>query len=204
MPTNPHINTPFDVAAIRQRFEKGERINQQLENNRAVAVPSLAGLKDTNALGRPSDGDIPSYDMTSGLWLPKSIAATAAGNDNKVATTDTLTSTSYVATLIGGSTGPVVTANTGAVVIIILTAQMFNATASASEMMGFAISGSTTFAAADVDALIQSSGSVFAPVQASRVLVLSGLTPGSNTFTAMYKTLTGTATFANREITVIV
>jgi hypothetical protein len=63
--------------------------------------------------------------------------------------------------------------------------------------MSFAISGATTRAANDATAL-NLLGNDFQ--KASAIFVVSGLTPGSNTFTAKYRTGAGTATFQNRSI----
>jgi hypothetical protein len=67
--------------------------------------------------------------------------------------------------------------------------------------MGFAVSGATTIAAADANS-ISVNGTT--PLQVKNFFVVTGLTAGSNTFTAKYKAETATGgTFANRSIVVL-
>jgi hypothetical protein len=71
--------------------------------------------------------------------------------------------------------------------------------------MGFAISGATTRAASDAQALALVRGGSQGAVatQSSATFFVTGLTPGSTTFTAKYDVNGGTGTFANRTIVVI-
>lgn len=115
---------------------------------------------------------------------------------NTVATSQTTTSATY-----GDLTtvGPAVTATTGANAIVILSANISNSASDAS-LMGYAISGATTLAASDNTAL--GSANTGFGIQSSYIAVQTGLTAGSNTFTAKYRTTGGTATFVNRVLTV--
>jgi hypothetical protein len=64
--------------------------------------------------------------------------------------------------------------------------------------MSFAISGNTTMSATDTRALILLGNNL---QQSSASFVVSGLNPGSNTFTAQYRVQgSGTATFSNRSM----
>ena len=69
--------------------------------------------------------------------------------------------------------------------------------------MGFAISGATTIAASDAYSLRAYAGVTGAGIQASATYLIPGLTPGSNTFTAKYRTVSpATGTFSMRYILV--
>jgi hypothetical protein len=83
---------------------------------------------------------------------------------------------------------------------------MYNATNDRTAAMSYAISGATTVAASTAWALSISSavaaGNPF--MGASRFNLVTGLTAGSNTFTAKYQSDSGgTANFSNRTISVI-
>jgi hypothetical protein len=70
--------------------------------------------------------------------------------------------------------------------------------------MGFAVSGATTVAAS-VNQILYSQSPVggSSAIEASACCPISGLNPGSNTFTAKYEAVVGgTASFINRIITV--
>lgn len=71
--------------------------------------------------------------------------------------------------------------------------------------MGFTTSGANTRTCATVatcdNQALGRGGSTF--VQDSAVYFVSGLTPGSTTFTLAYRSAGGTASFANRNIIVI-
>lgn len=113
--------------------------------------------------------------------------------------TGTTSSTSFTATL-GGSPGtnPSVTLVTGTSVKISVTAQI-----SAGVNYGFvgvAVSGATTIAASTANAA--GHGAVAIEAVDSRTFILTGLTPGSNTFTLQYVMSAGTGTFLNRSLVV--
>jgi hypothetical protein len=113
-----------------------------------------------------------------------------------VATAETTTSTTYTDL---ATPGPAVTVTVPASgkVLVSVTSGMKNSNASNPTFMSFAVSGATTQAATDTRAL-SLLGNNFQ--QASASFVLTGLTPGSTTFTAKYRTDGGTATFQNRSI----
>jgi hypothetical protein len=83
-------------------------------------------------------------------------------------------------------------------VLIILTGELSGSNTNTTAFMSVSIDGS---AALDTNSLRVTGSN---PVRASVTVLLSGLTPGSRTFTAVYKMIgTGTATFNARQITVI-
>lgn len=139
---------------------------------------------------------------------PGSIFVTSATNQvaervpaaSRVDVSEATTSTSFtdLATL-----GPAVTATTGSMAWIIVTARGNNGTASQPCLMSFEITGATTAAAADSRSLwLETDGTGEFP-RASCGTMLTTLTPGSNTFTAKYRVGGGTGTFHYREIVVI-
>jgi len=72
-------------------------------------------------------------------------------------------------------------------------------------LVGFAVSGASSIAASDTQALSTSRGSMAAQVQASATYMVTGLTAGSNTFTLQYRNAAtaATCTIEDRSITVI-
>ena len=82
-----------------------------------------------------------------------------------------------------------------------VTSGMFATNGATSMFMSFAVSGATTMAPTDARALVLLGNDL---QQSSASFVVSGLNPGSNTFTAQYKVDgSGTATFLNRSMWVI-
>jgi hypothetical protein len=140
----------------------------------------------------------------TGIGTPIS-SATAAGPDT--------TNSSGYATI---TNGPSVTATIGAsgraMVIItgLVTPNQVSGT-SCEAFMSFAVTAGSTVAASDNNAIVRSAGTsgTTGGVQASATTVLSGLTPGSNTFTTEYHKGGGSgstcngASFSRRTITVI-
>lgn len=116
-----------------------------------------------------------------------------------VATSQTTTSTTYADL---GTSGPAVTANTGTSAIVTVSGGMTNSDVNGYTFMSYAVSGATTSSAADARAMqfIHSVGNF--GNQLSFQYVHTGLTAGTNTFTAKYRVTTGTGTFANRSISV--
>jgi len=116
-----------------------------------------------------------------------------------VSTLETTTSASFTDLATGG---PAVTVTTGPSALVFLTAKVLNS-AGVSSFMGHAVSGATTIAADDTNALIVDPG-VGNQVRTTVLAFRSGdLTPGSNTFTSKYRVDSGTGTFVNRRIVVI-
>ena len=116
-----------------------------------------------------------------------------------VATTQTTTSTSYTDLT---TSGPAVTLATGTSALVTVAFQGYNSGAGYLSYMSVAVSGATTIAAADSTAAVVRYDN---NISASATFLLTGLTAGSNTFTAKYKTSTAatTATFINRHLTVV-
>lgn len=114
-----------------------------------------------------------------------------------VAATETRTLTAY-----GDLTtaGPAVTVVTGTMALVTVYADATNSGAGSLAFMGVAVSGASTIAADDSKALMVAGT---ARVRASATFLITGLTPGSNTFTAKYRVDAGTGTWRARSITVV-
>jgi hypothetical protein len=96
-----------------------------------------------------------------------------------------------------------VSVTSGTSCLVIIGAHMWNDTAGGRSLMGYAISGATTAAAADATSYahdISASGRI---IGASRIIWQTGLTAGSNTFTAKYRVGAGTGTWAQRNLIVL-
>ncbi len=117
-----------------------------------------------------------------------------------VATDQTTASTAYADL---ATTGPAVTLQTGTKALFTLTTDCYNTTAGTFVNASVAVSGATTLAASDTWSTYNVSG-VANFVTVSRTALLTGLTPGVNTFTAKYRAnAAGTAHFAQRSLTVV-
>jgi hypothetical protein len=84
--------------------------------------------------------------------------------------------------------------------LVIVTAAETGSGGSIIVYTSYAVSGASTVAATDGRAL-QVQGQNF--TRASATSVITGLTPGSNTFTSKYRVSSGTGTFRDRDIVVI-
>lgn len=120
-----------------------------------------------------------------------------------VATSQTTTSTSYADL---STVGPAVTVTIGssglALVIMEMTASS-NVAGNANLNMSFAASGTNTITAGTQGQMKMGSFAGGVGMTHSFERLLTGLTPGSTTFTAKYSTTSGTATFSDRFLTVI-
>lgn len=104
-----------------------------------------------------------------------------------------------------GTAGPVVSVSTDTKALVTVTANVTNDTAGNGGAMGFGITGATTVAATDTHALYINVVTAWQNFTASATFLVTGLTPGYNTFTAKYKRTgaTGTASFNGREIVAV-
>lgn len=133
----------------------------------------------------------------------------AAVTANKLATG---AATGYVATSQGTATtsftdlatvGPAVTVTIGAngLALVTIGGGLLNGTGGGYAIMSFAVSGATTQAATITYSIQNKNPS---DDRMSGAFLLTGLTPGSTTFTAKYEALVGgTATFVDRRIAVV-
>src|SRR5574343_510386 len=118
-----------------------------------------------------------------------------------LATVQATTSTTYtdLATVGPARTAPVGTTGKA---LVMLSSTIISAVGGNTAAMSVAISGASTVAASDAYCLLaQASGGSYT-FSLSRAVLFTGLTAGSNTFTAKYRVSSGTATFLSRDIAV--
>ena len=115
-----------------------------------------------------------------------------------VATSQTTTSTSFTDL---ATPGPAVTVTTGTKALVTVSAYLVNS-GTQRTFMSVTVSGATTLSASDTRSLMTyiTGGQELCM---SFTVLLTGLTAGSNTFTAKYRVGFSTGTFYNRDISVI-
>jgi hypothetical protein len=99
--------------------------------------------------------------------------------------------------------GPTVTVTTGVQALVAVTAEIGNNTGSAAGKVSVEVSGASSIAATDNNALRQESAGGSEFQRCSLVYLQTGLTPGSNTFTMKYITVGGISTFNFRNLLVM-
>lgn len=114
-----------------------------------------------------------------------------------VATSQDTTSTSYTDL---ATVGPAVTVTTGPQALVVVRGAISNSGVGSSRM-SYEVSGSSAVAASDTQC-VGVFGTAGTGVLASDASLITGLTPGSNTFTAKYRVSSGTGTFSTRRIVV--
>lgn len=165
--------------------------NTPIESSKVNA--NFSGLADGTEI---NDSAITTAKINDGAVTADKLA-TGAGAD-RVDTAQTTTSTSYTDL---STAGPAVTVTIGAngLALVILGALIDNSTSGFS-FISFVASGANTIAAADNNAALHYNTN---DSTVSRVILLTGLSAGSTTFTAKYKVNSGTGTFTYRTLAVV-
>lgn len=146
--------------------------------------------------------------FVAGISLPAA-SLTILGNDivdldartqavtAAVAASETTTSTSFVDL---ATVGPQVSIVTGTAAMVSVTAEMMNSTGQI--IISFAVSGASTVAAGTLQGpyLPPNAASVY--TAAGMLFLVTGLTAGTNIFTAKYRVAAGTGNFSSRRLTV--
>jgi hypothetical protein len=175
-------------------------------------VSSAVSVVNAGPPGGPIGPTGPAGEVTTAAMnaaiaaaLPTSAAQTYLNNLKaaKVATLENTSSTSYVDL---ATVGPTVTAVTGTSALLFINAEiLFGNANSYWSYVAVAVSGATTIAAADANSLIYHNP--YASTQAgnlSGVVLITGLTAGSNVFTLKYKHNSAVSgSFAKRVLAVI-
>jgi hypothetical protein len=182
-------NQKFGMATFTNEAARDAAITSPEEGMRAYltapTVPAATGA--TTAL---PTGITTIYNGTNWVCATPVSAFTA--------TNGTTTSTSFTATLTSGGTNPSVTLVTGTTALVMVSATT-SCTSGFTHNMGVAVSGATTLAASTEKGTYSTQSTAN---RHSDQYVLTGLTAGTNTFTLQYITASGTASFAQRNITV--
>jgi hypothetical protein len=118
----------------------------------------------------------------------------------KVDTAQTTASATYVDL---ATVGPSVTCVTGTTALCMVSSLFNHSVINNTGMISVAVSGATTLAAADARSVFEFEPNVGNSSTLSGLILLTGLTAGSNTFTAKYRTTAATATFTYRTLAVI-
>jgi hypothetical protein len=175
-----------------------------------VLVFASAAARDA-AITSPQEGQACYLKDTDAVMTYSGSAWAAVGGTvsfntgkNYVATSQSTTSTSYV----GLTTAQAVTVTTGTKALVSISASFENAAGvNVGARMSFAISGATTVAAADefsTGIAYLASGGGNLQLKYGATFLVTGLTAGSNVFTAQFKKGAGdTPGFAERTINVV-
>jgi hypothetical protein len=150
-------------------------------------------------LGIGSTGNVLTVAGGVPTWAaPAGAAITSA--TNTVATSESTSSGSYTDLT---TSGPAVTITTGTKALVIVSAKISTVNDNES-LMSYAVSGASTVAASDDNALAfqRASSSGTFSMRTARASIAT-LTAGSNTFTAKYRAAGDTSTYSNRTIIVI-
>ena len=145
-----------------------------------------------------NSGKVLTTNGTSASWVsppaPTNAAAYVNANESTTSTTFADLTTA----------GPAVTLTTGTKALVILGSRMEGVSTTTRGYMGFAISGATTLAANEGRAQeLKVTADQFID-QKSFAYIVTGLTAGSNTFTAKYKSQTGAIVYyTERRISVV-
>lgn len=205
--TNYGWTTPDDTALVKDGASAirtlGSSVDTTTKNlNPQTTTGALAYRSATanvnTALPIGTTGQVLTVSAGVPAWASASASPTTAAAT--VATGQTTTSTSYTDL---ATVGPAATITTGTKALVFITSNIDNQSNNGQGYVGFAVSGASTVAAADTQALhYYSSGTI--ALQYGAAYYVSGLTAGSNTFTLKYRSGNGsTQYFANRQITVM-
>lgn len=132
-------------------------------------------------------------------YVAANMAFLAGVAANQVATQQSSASTSYTDL---STVGPAVTLVTGANAIVAVGSNIENANLSVNTYMSYAVSGASTVAANDQWSVAWGPNVASGYWSMSFVSFQTGLTPGSNTFTAKYRCSGGTGFWAQRYLVV--
>lgn len=119
---------------------------------------------------------------------------------DNVATSETTASTTYTDL---ATVGPSVTTATGSRALVFIRAAFENSGANNGTFMSWDVTGATTFAASENQAVNFAGLSAATRWRLGSHYMISSLTPGTNTFTMKYRVTAGTGTFLARQIAVI-
>lgn len=161
---------------------------------------------NANFTGLQDGTDINSSAITTAKIADGAVtsAKLSIGDQNSyVSTAQTTVSTSYVDLATVGPNVTVTVPASGKVYIGI-SVHIANSVSGNSSLVALDISGANTVAAADDSRYclpMQASGNSYG--QKGFGVIVTGLTPGSTTFTAKYRVSAGTGTFRQRQLTVI-
>ena len=207
--TNYGWTTPDDTALVKDGASAIRTLGSSVDTTTKSLNPettlgdiayrsSTANVKTRLGIGTTGQvltvaGGVPSW-ATPGASVP-------ANSVVFVSTSQSTTSTSFTDL----ATSQALTLTTGTKVLIIMSAEVNVGATTNKARFGFAVSGATTLAASETNNMvIQGNNSAASNNQVSNSFILTGLTAGSNTFTAKFMSSLGdSVTFAKRFLSVI-
>lgn len=221
MPTTPNYSLPYPTlsdapngpAAFQDLAEAVDTqldaaIGKTLLNAKGDLV--VASAADTAArLAVGSNGQVLTADSAAAAGVKWATAASATAGSDYIATSQALASTSYADL---ATVGPTVTVTVGALGIAIVTLKARargDLEAYSIAYLSFAVSGANTIAAGQENSAVggKQAGSTSESIESALTIavVLTGLTPGSTTFTAKYRTdgTSDSVSFLERKMGVV-
>jgi len=169
----------------------------------AVAGATFSAAQFNQYVRDNLNSTAPALATTAGQYFvataANALAARSIGSAT-VATSETSASTTYADL---ATVGPAVTVITGTSAMVYLKCAFDNNTANVGTFMSFAISGSTSLAASDANAIDIAGVTSATRSRVGAAFRITGLIAGSNTFTAKYKVASAsTGTFTQRDLIV--
>jgi hypothetical protein len=214
--TNYSWTTPDDTALVKDGAAAirslGTAIDTTVFNNASAAIAKTivdakgdiiaATAADTVArLAVGANATVLTADSTAATGLKWAAPAGFTYASNTVATEQFTSSTSFTDL---ATAGPAITATTGTTAILIISSHISTEAVGRHAFMGFEISGATTVAASTTSALQIRGYESRMVMQNSAVFAITGLTAGSNTFTAKYRVASAAdVAFQNRQMILI-
>jgi len=145
----------------------------------------------------------PAKATTAGSHFAVSDTNQIAQRTSATANINTGESTSSSAYTALATPGPVVTVTTGVMALVGVSSTLSNNTVGQNTYMSYAVSGATTIAATDDRAQLMTAAAINQAFRASHWYLETGLTAGSNTFTAQYRVTANTGSWSNRRMIVV-
>jgi len=203
--TSPTLATPTITTAI-----------NDTNGNELIKFTSVASAVNDITVANAASGNNPSIAVTGGganISLPIDAKGTGrvildgagAASSGYVATSQTSTSTSYTDLATAGPAATVTIGRSG-MALVFLSAELRGSTFASgySTYYAFAVSGASTVAAVDSMSIRWQPAVNAGLNQCGNNFLVTGLTPGSNTFTAKYKVDGAyTGTWVERRIAVL-
>ena len=134
---------------------------------------------------------------TNGIKWAAAPSSSPTSASSNVTTGQSTTSTTFTDLT---TSGPSVTVTTGTKALVIMASQILISTNGNNAHMSFEVSGATTRSADDEVSMFHTG---YSNEKWGSARIITGLTAGSNTFTAKYRVSADTGTFTNRHIAVI-
>ena len=213
-PTLTQSSTTWEVSLAKVAVANGAatitagNVTDERSYARAVDIPTLTtAQRDALPSSVKTEGMVIYNDTTNQHeWWTGSAWSALGGNitsdSSTVITAEGTTSTTYTDL---ATAGPSVTATIGASgkALVLYSCDLENSLATVFTAMSFAVSGATTVTTSDDWRAAATVVAASAVQTVSRARLVTGLTPGSNTFTMKYRVASGTGTFHRRHMVVL-